>query len=145
MESNLSHFADVTTWSNSARLSAVLIDSLINDAKYNDFGIFVFTAEDTTSIRGQRKVLARDNVVFEAGIFMGAMGRERTFIVKEAEVTNFQLPGDLDGLVYTEFTRSSVKSREAATRAACLHIIESIEQLNCAPVLKKKRVQQGRH
>jgi predicted nucleotide-binding protein len=50
-------------------------------SKETDFAAFVVTADDVTASRGRRKASPRDNVVFEIGLFMGAIGRERTFVV----------------------------------------------------------------
>ena len=36
-----------------------------------DFGIFVFTPDDETFVSGEVKHVARDNVVFELGLFVG--------------------------------------------------------------------------
>lgn len=42
---------------------------------------------------------ARQNVVFEAGYFMGKLGRNRIVIVAEHGV---ELPSDMQGIVYTD-------------------------------------------
>ena len=44
----------------------------------------------------------RDNVVFETGLFMGAMGRDRVFVVydKKAEL---KIPSDFDGITMAGF------------------------------------------
>lgn len=51
-------------------------------------------SEETASARG------RQNVVFEAGFFIGLLGRKRTILIKSDK--SVELPGDLDGMVYTE-------------------------------------------
>jgi predicted nucleotide-binding protein len=38
-----------------------------------EFGIFVFTPDDEIHTRGELKPVARDNVVFEAGLFIGKL------------------------------------------------------------------------
>jgi len=45
---------------------------------------------------------ARDNVLFELGLFMGALGRERTYVVNEKSV---RLPTDLAGIATVSFQR----------------------------------------
>lgn len=62
-----------------------------------DFAILLLTADDTTASRGRRKASPRDNVVFELGLFMGSLGRDRTFVVSPKGV-DLKLPTDLLGL-----------------------------------------------
>ena len=42
---------------------------------------------------------ARQNVVFEAGYFMGKLGRDRVVIIAEKGI---EIPSDLQGVVYTD-------------------------------------------
>ena len=70
---------------------------------YSDVGaaVILFTPDDTgrANRESNLKPRARQNVVFEAGYFMGYLGREKTvMIVKD---TNMEIPGDLHGVVYT--------------------------------------------
>ena len=41
---------------------------------------------------------ARQNVVFEAGFFMGKYGREKTILVAQSGI---EMPSDLAGVIYT--------------------------------------------
>ena len=70
---------------------------------FSDVGaaIILFTPDDSGKANRETdyQPRARQNVVFEAGYFMGYLGRDRTvMIVKDA---NIELPGDLHGVVYT--------------------------------------------
>lgn len=63
--------------------------------------IALFTQDDfgvAKEEKGNEKYRARQNVVFEAGYFMGYLGRENTIIVVDE---NVEIPGDLSGMVYT--------------------------------------------
>ena len=51
-------------------------------------------AKDATS----ENLRARQNVVFEAGYFMGKLGREKVILIADA---NIEVPSDLQGVVYT--------------------------------------------
>lgn len=63
--------------------------------------IALFTQDDLGSAKDEKeneKYRARQNVVFEAGYFMGYLGRENTIIIVDE---NIEIPGDLAGMVYT--------------------------------------------
>ena len=63
--------------------------------------IILFTPDDTGKANKETdyKNRARQNVVFEAGFFIGLLGRERTMIIKSDD--SIELPGDLSGVVYS--------------------------------------------
>ena len=63
--------------------------------------IALFTQDDIGMAKEEKeneKYRARQNVVFEAGYFMGYLGRENVIMVAEE---NVEIPGDLSGMVYT--------------------------------------------
>ena len=67
--------------------------------------IILFTQDDlgvAKEEKGNEKYRARQNVVFEAGYFMGYLGRENIIMIADE---NVEIPGDLSGMVYT--TRDS--------------------------------------
>lgn len=63
--------------------------------------ICLFTADDLGRAKAdtEDQSRARQNVVFEAGYFMGKLGRDHVVIICEDKV---ELPGDLSGVVYTK-------------------------------------------
>jgi predicted nucleotide-binding protein len=60
-------------------------------------GVFVFTPDDQLSVRGEFKQVARDNVLFELGMFIGKLGRKRAFVVHPGS-RGLSLPSDLAGI-----------------------------------------------
>lgn len=62
-----------------------------------DFAVAVVTGDELVTSRRRQSRAPRDNVVFELGLFMGQLGRERTIIVSPRGV-NLKLPSDLLGL-----------------------------------------------
>lgn len=62
--------------------------------------ICLFTADDMGRAKAtpNEQPRARQNVVFEAGYFMGKLGRNRVVIIAESGV---ELPSDMQGIVYT--------------------------------------------
>jgi len=99
IQEELEHNADVTVWSQGIfTLSSNTIDDLIATLNNSDFAIFVLTPNDVVKIRQQEVSVARDNVVFELGLFIGRLGKERCFIVSPRDQTDLHLPSDLAGI-----------------------------------------------
>ena len=100
VQESLESVGECTVWNQDVfKLSRYNIESLIDALEANDFGVFIFTPEDVTSIRGESKLVVRDNVIFELGLFIGKLGRERCFIVApRGSEDNFHLPTDLLGI-----------------------------------------------
>jgi len=67
-----------------------------------DAAVFVFTPDDQLTIRGVTKPVARDNILFELGLFVGRLGRKRAFVVKPRG-ENIALPTDLSGITTAEY------------------------------------------
>ena len=100
---NLEFDAEVTIWRNGTfNISSNALDDLISKAKSVDFSIFIFSPDDLTIIRAREKYVVRDNVVFELGLFIGAIGKNRCFIVKPRGV-DLHFPSDLLGITPTDF------------------------------------------
>lgn len=129
IQQNLRHNAETTVWDQGVfELSSTTIESLITVLDNSDFGIFVFSPDDLVKIRGVESQVVRDNVLFELGLFIGRLGRNRAFIVVP-EGTDFKLPTDLLGITpgTYEIGRSD-NSDQAATGATSHQIRLSIEK-----------------
>lgn len=65
--------------------------------------ICLFTADDIGRSKNEEemKPRARQNVIFEAGFFIGKLGRENIIILADKGV---EIPSDLQGVVYTDTT-----------------------------------------
>ncbi|MEW8342229.1 MAG: TIR domain-containing protein [Candidatus Thiodiazotropha taylori] len=70
-----------------------------NSFEAPDAAICILTADDKTNENGndELKLTARHNVIFEAGLFIGAFGRNRVLLLVQDGVN---LPSDLQGVVY---------------------------------------------
>lgn len=97
VNSILDHQYEVTLWTEGTfKLSSTALNDLINKSSYTDFAIFMFTPNDLAYIRDTEHQIVRDNVVFELGLFIGAIGKERSFIIQPRGV-KLRLPSDLVG------------------------------------------------
>ena len=96
----LRDIADVEPWTQVFNPGISTLDRLVELTREVDFAAFVFGQDDWTS-KGATPDAAtgqaspRDNVVFEAGLFGGALGIRRTFIL---HAHGSKLPTDLLGL-----------------------------------------------
>ncbi|WP_429235045.1 TIR domain-containing protein [Aeromonas salmonicida] len=126
---NLDHQTDVTVWKNGFTLSQSTIDSLVHMAESVDFAIFIFTPDDVAQIREKQKHITRDNIVFELGLFIGTLGKERCFIVKPRD-TDLHLPTDLLGLTPADYNgERSDGNLEAAVNHPCVLIKKEVARL----------------
>ncbi|MCP5130739.1 MAG: nucleotide-binding protein [Pseudomonadales bacterium] len=123
------HAAEVTVWRHGFKLSTDSIASLQARALASDFAVFVFTPDDVTTIRQHNEPTVRDNVLFELGLFIGAIGKERCFIVKPRGA-DLHIPTDLIGLAPADYDGNrSDGNLPAAVNAPCTHIKSHIEEL----------------
>lgn len=83
-------------------VSSTAIESLVRLAANADFAALVLTADDITVSRRRRHQTPRDNVIFELGLFIGALGRDRVIIVKPQRM-EVKMPSDLNGVVWLDY------------------------------------------
>ena len=121
--------AEVRLWTQDAFYPGQsLIDELNRNLKQSDFGVFIFAGDDEVKIRGQKQQAVRDNVILELGMFIGLLGKERSFIVKPKDV-DLRLPTDLLGVVAVEYNSEWAKRDPAAALGqACTQIDDAIKR-----------------
>lgn len=122
----------VKLWENAFDLSSITITTLINKTKEADYAVFVFHTDDKTLIREKEYSSVRDNVVLELGMFIGALGLEKCFILvpRSAEIT-FRLPTDLAGITATFYDDQEPDITDAVT-GSCAKIKQSVKKLEAA-------------
>lgn len=89
--------------------SEAAMESLEEACSTSDFAVLICTADDWLKHRGKKHAAPRDNITFELGLFMGAIGRKRTLIVCE-QGKSIRLPSDLQGITYLPFSRDRKRS-----------------------------------
>jgi len=94
-------------------LSTTTIEALEAAVLQFDYGIFIVTSDDKLESRGELKHVARDNVLFELGLFMGKLTRRRVLVVQQKDVS---LPTDLNGLVTARYSWSSPPELQKAAQ-----------------------------
>ena len=95
-DAKCSDWLDVEIWKGSGvfSLNQGTLGVLVQAAREFEYGVFVAASDDCLFTRGRRKKVTRDNVLFEAGLFMGSLGLNRTFILTSSKVS---LPSDFNG------------------------------------------------
>jgi hypothetical protein len=98
----LEDVADVEPWTTTFNPGRSTLDRLVELSQEVDFAAFVFAQDDwtTTDASQSSEASPRDNVVFEAGLFGGALGIRRTFIL---HAQDSKLPTDLLGLTAVRY------------------------------------------
>jgi len=104
---DLEDFAHVEPWTTSFNPGTTTLERLLELTREVDFAAFVFAHDDWTTNSapasdpsGSGQPSPRDNVVFEAGLFGGALGMRRTFIL---HAMGAKLPSDLLGLTAVRY------------------------------------------
>jgi hypothetical protein len=131
-QENLEDCAQAIVWKQGLfELSRNFLDSLLDTLDETDFGLFVFAPDDLTKIRGHDLPTTRDNVVFELGLFIGRLGRERTFVLMPKDIMDLHLPSDLLGINTATFAQpENPRLLVAALGAACNKVRRAIQQLS---------------
>jgi O-acetyl-ADP-ribose deacetylase (regulator of RNase III) len=135
IRANIEKQVDVTLWNDSFfEPSSSVLDDLLSKIALFDFGIFLFTADDGMRIREKALRSVRDNVLFELGLFVGKLGRERAFIVTCDGQEEIRVPTDLLGVNAVKFVHHDDHVHWAVTlQPACNVILETIRKRGLSP------------
>jgi hypothetical protein len=131
LQENMARDAEVTVWDQDVfQPSSYTLEDLVKVLDRVDSGVFIFSPEDTVKLRDVTYAAVRDNVLFELGLFIGRLGRERNFIIKPTGVEEFRLPTDLMGLGLLEFDAQRQDGNlNAALNPACRKILKRLAPL----------------
>jgi hypothetical protein len=141
ISTNLQRDAECTVWTDGVfGLSASNTESLMKQVRSSDFGAFVFSPDDATVIRGKLFNVARDNVVYELGLFSGALGPERCFFLTPLG-SDIHLPSDLFGMTAGVYERKRRDGNmEAAVGPFCEKVRKKIAELSFAHGTDQERL-----
>jgi predicted nucleotide-binding protein len=101
------------------------IEDLERELELADLAVLVFGPDDKVLSRRVFGSAPRDNLVFEAGLFMGALRRQRTLIIKSRRI-KLKVPSDLFGLTPIEFDRGSSPDLGSCLEPVCAAIAECV-------------------
>jgi hypothetical protein len=121
------------------------LESLVNASDKFDFAILVLIGDDMTVSREQVSQSPRDNVLLECGLFIGKLGRNRTFIVYDSEI-KLKIPSDLAGVSMAPFSRTRQDGNLlAAVGEACDRIRDAIKKQTAEKVIYDNRTTLNRY
>lgn len=100
---------DDNLWDKSVfKLNRNFLNDLLKAPLKFDFGILIGTPDDKAIVRGTEYLQARDNILFELGLFIGRLGLERTCFLVDDRVKKMS---DLDGIFFSRFNSGNLESK----------------------------------
>jgi hypothetical protein len=120
----LEDVAEVEPWTTTFNPGRSTLDRLVELSQEVDFAAFVFAQDDwtTNDATESGEASPRDNVVFEAGLFGGALGIRRTFIL---HANGAKLPTDLLGLTSVRYDPATTAAEVRAINQKLRKAIEA--------------------
>ena len=127
---SLDHIAEVSPWTNAFdQAGSSTLSSLISKAENIDFALFVFSPDDIITIREKNERTVRDNVLFELGLFIGAIGKKRCFILQPRN-EKLYIATDLTGINTYDFDpHRDDNNMNNAVNAACVRLTEQMQKI----------------
>lgn len=105
---------DDTLWETDTeafKLNDSILEGLLRSTLQFDFAVMIGTTDDIVEKKGETVLQARDNVLFELGLFIGRMGlRNCAFIVDR----KLDIMEDLKGIVLSKFDAENDSSFKSA-------------------------------
>ncbi len=127
----------VMPWTLSPKVGKSILENVLSKMNECLFGVFLLTPVDENRSGDVRRLIARDNVVLETGLFIGARGVDNTFMLlpEKYDVT----PSDLQGIIGIKYDYDKVAGiqtsdgRKDAIRQACDYIVDNIHRVMTQP------------
>lgn len=129
-------FLEIVSWKKLGvfKLSEHTMESLEKIVNECDFGIFILGPDDLLIKNSEVHDVARDNVIFELGLFFGKVGRKRSYMLRPSDI-EIKEPSDLKGITWAPY---EIKGSDAYDFAeACAKIKDAI---SAAPLASEEAV-----
>jgi CRP/FNR family cyclic AMP-dependent transcriptional regulator len=109
------------------RASWYPVETLEEELDLSDFAVAIVQPDDVTRSRGVDQPSPRDNVIFELGIFIGRLGRKRSFLL-QPRGQELRLPSDLKGITALSYNYDPADLATTVS-TACNSMRKLIEEL----------------
>ena len=130
----LDYDAEPTVWSQGLfQPSQSVLFELVKSLSRFEFAVFVFSPDDTVKLRGTEFLAVRDNVIFELGLFMGALGPSRCFYLVPRSVGALHLPSDLAGITPLTYNAARLDGNLLAALGPACNEIRNAIKLHARP------------
>ncbi len=127
IQSELQYDATCEIWNQGTfELGDAYLESLEKALDKFDFGIFVFSPDDKINIRGVDKLISRDNVIFELGMFLGKLSRSKAFII-HSKNNKLHILSDLMGISKATYD-DAIENLAVAVSPGCDKIRTAIKK-----------------
>lgn len=117
-------YTDIWNQSDVSGLGTSTLEALEAAVGKYHFGIFVFTPDDQIKMRDKESFAPRDNVIFEFGLFIGKLGRFKSFLVRPRGI-EIQIPSDINGITVADYDHEN-SNKVAAVGTACTKLRTAI-------------------
>ena len=103
---------EVRIWDSVFNISNTTLEDLTSTVHDYSGAVFVFAGDDTVISRGKEMEAPRDNVIFEYGLFSGAIGQKRVAFVR---TNNTKIMSDIS-VTYIPYKNNSFDGSRASIR-----------------------------
>jgi Predicted nucleotide-binding protein containing TIR-like domain len=129
MEVHLSKFAEVTCWDSIFSPGQSFLSDLSNNKDLYDFAIFIINPDDILLSRESEYLSIRDNVIFEIGLFIGSIGFDRVYGVKDQNKKS-KIPSDYYGITFLQYNGNRAdKNLAKALSPTCTEIKRVVDKI----------------
>lgn len=120
----------VRVWTNKVfGASNSTIEDLEHQVKTSDFAILVISPDDHVISRKDEFEAPRDNVVFELGMFIGGLTRQRTFLATPRGRKDIKIPSDLLGITPLQYAVGEPDELPALIAPMCNDVRKTVNKL----------------
>lgn len=122
----LSPSAETRLWPDIFEIGDTTIESLMRELATCEFAVLIASDDDIVSRRGEDRAVPRDNIIFEAGLFIGCLGRRRVFVVCDVR-SRVHLPSDLSGVTFATYD-STIRDAETSMEPVADKIVAAMSK-----------------
>lgn len=116
---------DVVIWNENLwdksvfKLNNNFLQDLLKAPLKFDFGILIGSPDDKVEVRGKEYLQARDNILFELGLFIGRLGIQRCSFLVHEDVKELS---DLSGIFISKFNYKNLNNKVDEIKRAFLMV-----------------------